>query len=217
MDTQLTGKLIVDTSTVAPDTLRRHEPAIRRMGAALVDAPISGGPEMLIAGTAGFYLGGGDADARRFVAVAEGLAGRILHVGPLGQGAAAKLMNNMMLMGLWETMKEAITLGRSAGLSAGTIIDVLSASPAASPAMKSRLPAIRGETDAVGFPVSGVLKDMAVVLRLARELGVGTPVIDAARASFQVAAERGFAESDLATVVRLALKAGDWPASGGET
>ncbi len=202
----LTGKLIVDTSTVSPETLRAHHDAMGRAGAALLDAPISGGPEMLLAGTVGLYIGGADKDFQRFLPVAEVLSNRIHHVGKLGDGASAKLVNNMMLMGLWQIMREAVELGGKAGLGRDKMIEILSGSPAASPAMRSRLPVILGETEAVGFPVSGVLKDMRVVLDLARDLGVATPAIEAARASFENAAALGFAEADLGTMVRLALE-----------
>jgi 3-hydroxyisobutyrate dehydrogenase-like beta-hydroxyacid dehydrogenase len=192
------GKLVVDTSTVSPETSRAHEAAMKAKGAALLDAPISGGPEMLLAGTVGLYIGGAEADFRRFSPVAETLSNRIHHVGRLGDGAAAKLVNNMMLMGLWQVMREAIKLGGSAGLTREKMIDIISGSPAASPAMRSRMP--------VGFPVSGVLKDMGVVFDLAGHLGVETPAIRAAQASFKQAADLGFADADLGTVVRLALE-----------
>ncbi|MCJ9749968.1 NAD(P)-dependent oxidoreductase [Neorhizobium sp. BETTINA12A] len=200
------GKLVVDTSTVSPETLRSHQDAMGKAGAALLDAPISGGPEMLLAGTAGLYIGGAEKDFQRFLPLAEMLSNRIHHVGGLGDGASAKLVNNMMLMGLWQIMKEAVELGGKAGLGRGKMIEILSGSPAASPAMRSRLPVILGETEAVGFPVSGVLKDMGVVLDLARGLGVATPAIEAARASFENAAALGYGDADLATVVRLALE-----------
>lgn len=200
------GKLIVDTSTVSPETLRAHETAMAEAGAALLDAPISGGPEMLLSGTVGLYIGGAEKDFQRFLPVAEVLSNRIHHVGKLGDGASAKLVNNMMLMGLWQIMKEAIELGGKAGLGRDKMIEILSGSPAASPAMRSRLPVVLGETEAVGFPVSGVLKDMGVVLELAGHLGVATPAIEAARASFRNAAALGYAEADLGTVVRLALE-----------
>jgi len=202
----ISGKLIVDTSTVSPQTSRAHEAALKGRGAAMLDAPISGGPEMLLSGTVGLYIGGVEADFRRFSPVAETLSNRIHHVGRLGDGAAAKLVNNMMLMGLWQVMREAIKLGGAAGLSREKMIDVLSGSPAASPAMRSRLPIVLGETEAVGFPVSGVLKDMGVVFDLAGHLGVETPAIRASQASFKQAAELGFGEADLGTVVRLALE-----------
>ncbi|SFA93477.1 3-hydroxyisobutyrate dehydrogenase [Rhizobium sp. NFR07] len=210
----LADKLIVDTSTVSPLTLRAHRPAVEKAGGRLVDAPISGGPEMLLAGKAGFYIGGAEEDFRRFLPVVEVLSDRIHHVGDLGHGAVAKLMNNMMLSGMWESLKEALLLGGKAGLDRARMIDVLSGSPAASPAMKGRLPVVLGETDAVGFPVSGVIKDVSVVRDFAAQIDVAIPAMKAALASFEGAAEAGFAEADLATMVKLAL---DGATSGAKT
>lgn len=201
----LSGRLIVDTSTVSPLTLARHRPMIEQKNGRLLDAPISGGPETLLAGKAGFYIGGSEEDYRRFLPVAEVLSDRIHHVGSLGHGAASKLINNMMLTGLWESLKEALQLGARAGLSRDKMIEILSGSPAASPAMKGRLAVVLGETDDVGFPVSGVIKDVSVVRDYATHLGVAIPAMDAALASFKTAARAGFADADLATMVKLAL------------
>lgn len=200
----LAGKLVVDTSTVSPQTLRSHRDAIEAAGAALVDAPISGGPEMVLAGTIGLYIGGGDEEVARFRPIAEALSNRIHHVGGLGDGAAAKLVNNMMLMGLWQSMKEALQLGARAGLSRDRMIDVLSGSPAASPAMKSRLPVVTGQSDAVGFSIDGVIKDATLICDFAAAIGASVPTTQAALASYRHAAAQGFGAADLATMVRLA-------------
>ncbi len=201
----LSGKLIVDTSTVSPLTLASHQAAIELKGGRLLDAPISGGPETLLAGKAGFYIGGREEDFRRLMPVVEVLSDRIHHVGALGHGAASKLINNMMLTGLWESLKEALQLGARAGLARDKMIEVLSGSPAASPALRGRLPVVLGETDHVGFPVSGVVKDVSVVRDYAAHLDVAIPAMKAALASFENAARAGFADADLATMVKLAL------------
>ncbi|MDE1159996.1 MAG: NAD(P)-dependent oxidoreductase [Neorhizobium sp.] len=201
----LSGKLIVETSTISPQTLRAHAAAISAAGAQLLDAPISGGPETLLEGRAGLYIGGSADDFERFRPIADHLSDRVHHIGPLGDGLSAKLVNNMMLIGLWQTMKEAITLGAKAGLPADRMIAVIAGSPAASPALKSRLPIITGESEAVGFPVSGAIKDARVVRDFADRLGIAIPATAASLASFERVAANGHADRDLATMVRVAL------------
>lgn len=203
----LAGKLIVDTSTIGPDTLRSHAEAIHRAGGAALDAPISGGPDMVAAGKAGFYIGGAPADVARFQPVAAALADRIHHVGALGAGAAAKIVNNMMLMGFWEALKEALQLGKRAGLDLDTMLKILSTSPAASGAFQHRLPVLKGESDAVGFPVSGVVKDGRMFSRVAAMLQVETPAITAAMISFGAYDAAGHGDEDLARMVRAAYDA----------
>jgi 3-hydroxyisobutyrate dehydrogenase len=202
----LTRKVIVDTSTVAPDTLKSEAAAIARSGGTALDAPISGGPDLVAEGKAGLYIGGAKADVARFMPVAEALSNRIHHVGALGAGAAAKIVNNMMLMGFWETLKEATLFGKSAGLDLPKMLEILKGSPAASGAFLHRLPVLLGESDAVGFTVSGVVKDGEMFRRTAREYGVNVPAIEAAFASYQAHQARGNGEKDLATMVRAAFE-----------
>jgi len=200
----LAGKLVVDTSTVGPDTLRRQAGAIAKAGGAALDAPVSGGPDLVLAGNAGFYVGGDAADVGRFMPVAQALSNRILHVGDLGAGAAAKIVNNMMLMGYWETLKEALLIGKRAGLKLETMLEVLRGSPAASGAFLHRVPVLLGESDAVGFTVSGVVKDAVIFRRAAEQYGVSVPAIEAAFASFRAHQHKGHGERDLATMPRAA-------------
>lgn len=203
----LTGKLIVDTSTVSPDTLRRLAGAIGEAGGAALDAPISGGPDLVLAGTAGFYIGGAAADFERFRPVAEAMSNRVHHVGALGEGAAAKIVNNMLLLGFWGTLKEAVQVGKRAGLAAETMMKFLAGSPAATPLMIQRIPVILGQSDEVGFTISGVLKDGAMFTRTARDYGVPVPAVEAALASYRACEEAGFGEADFAAMIRAAYSA----------
>jgi 3-hydroxyisobutyrate dehydrogenase len=203
----LGGKVIADTSTVGPDTLRNQAAAIAKAGGGALDAPISGGPDLIAEGKAGLYIGGDADDVARFMPVAEALSNRIHHVGDVGAGAAAKIVNNMMLMGFWETLKEALTLGKRAGLSLDKMLEILKGSPAASGAFLHRMPVLLGESDAVGFSVSGVIKDGLMFRRTAEQYGVNVPAIEAAFASYSAHLEKGNGEKDLATMVRAAYDA----------
>lgn len=204
----LTGKLVVDTSTVGPDVLRAVADRFAARGARLVDSPISGGPDMIRAGKAGLYLGGEEADVARFRSVAEVLGQRVLPIGPLGDGATAKILNNMMLVSYWQILKETVLVGKAAGLDPHQVLTLIAGSPGATPAMQSRLSVLLGESDAVGFTLSGAAKDGAVARRLAETLAVDTPALAAGLESFLDAEAKGLGEADLATMVRDAYASG---------
>jgi len=200
----LRDRLVVDTSTVSPDTLRRQAEAIGKAGGAALDAPISGGPDMVLSGKAGFYIGGAVADFERFLPVAQAMSDRIHHVGGLGEGAAAKIVNNMILLGYWGCLKEAVQVGKRAGLSLETMMTFLSSSPAATGLMVQRVPVILGQSDQVGFTIDGVVKDGAMFGRTARHYGVPTPAIEAALASYRACRDAGLGEADFAALIRAA-------------
>jgi 3-hydroxyisobutyrate dehydrogenase len=201
----LAGKLLVDTSTTRPETLRDLQAAIGAAGAAALDAPIAGGPEMALGGKIGFYIGGATDDVARFSPVAEAIAGRVLHVGDLGAGATAKVFNNMMLCGYWQILKEAMLTGRAGGLPYAQMLDILSGSPAASGAFKGRIAVLQGEDDTVGFSLDGLVKDAEMFSDVAQSMGIDISAGRAGLESFKQASAQGFGDADLAMMVRVAL------------
>jgi 3-hydroxyisobutyrate dehydrogenase len=200
------GCLIAETSTISPDTLKNFEARLKDKGAAAIDAPISGGPEMVLARSAGVFAGGAEKDVERFRPVAGAIAARYRHIGPLGSGMSAKIVNNMLLMGQWEALREAMLVGRSAGLPAKTILDFVCDGPAATPSVKNRIPEILGESDRVGFPVSGLVKDAALFVSVAQSLGVDVPAIRSAQHQLGLLDAAGRGDDDLAAFVGEAAK-----------
>jgi len=204
----LAGRLVADTSTVRPDTIAGFAARLEAAGAAAVDAPISGGPEMVAAGTAGVFVGGAKADVARFQPVAGVIAARVRHTGPLGAGNTAKIVNNMMLISYWEGLRAAMLVGRKGGLSAREVVSIVAEGPAGTGALKGRMAEILGESDRIGYPVAGIVKDARLFLGVAEDLGVDAPTIRAALSSFSDLAERGLADEDLAALIREAGREG---------
>jgi len=203
----LAGRLVVETSTVSPAVVREAAPAIEAAGGRILDAPISGGPEMVAAGTIGMFLGGAPADIARLDPLARRLSDRILPVGALGAGHAAKIVNNVALGGMWQTTLEALRLGQRLGLGRDTMLGVLERSPGTGPALRGRLPKIRGEDMTVGFSVAGILKDQDLFLAVAEAVGEPLPALAAARENFRAAASAGHGEEDLARMIAVRLSA----------
>ena len=197
----LTGKLVVETSTIGAATLQAAAARLGAAGAALIDAPIAGGPPLVLEAKAGMLMGGDARHIARWQPYAEQLAGRVLHVGPLGAGAAAKTVNNMMLVGYWQVLKEALLTGRQAGLALEPMLHMLADGPAASGAFRARLPVITGENRTVGFSVDGVAKDARLFVETAQGYGVDVPAMRAALASFEAASAAGIGGDDLARML----------------
>ncbi|MBF9034174.1 NAD-binding protein [Rhodobacterales bacterium HKCCE2091] len=206
--TRLDGKLIVDTSTVVPSLLPGLSDAIAAAGARAVDAPISGGPEMVEGGTCGIFVGGAGADADRALAVLRLVTDKALHVGPLGAGQAMKAVNNTVLQGYMTTLCAALPVAKAAGIDMELVLKLLIAGPAGTPMLSTRLPKILGEDETVGFPVAAALDDCDIFRAAASEAGADTTVLDAARRRMAAAVEAGLGERDLAVLVPHAWEAG---------
>ncbi|MGI9389609.1 MAG: NAD(P)-dependent oxidoreductase [Boseongicola sp.] len=201
----LSAKLVVETSTVPPQVVRDCESAILEAGGRLIDAPISGGPEMVADGTMGLFIGGDADNVARFMPVATAGSDRIAHVGPLGAGAAMKIVNNVALAGSFQATAEALELGIALGLDFQKTLDVLSKGPAATPMFRSRIPKIIGDDAEVGFSLDGAQKDTAVFLSTARSCNVEVPALEAAAENVKAAVDAGHGQKDVAARIRYRL------------
>jgi 3-hydroxyisobutyrate dehydrogenase-like beta-hydroxyacid dehydrogenase len=132
------GSLLVDMSTVGPAAVHRLA-AEMPDGTGLIDAPVLGSITEAEEGTLHIFTGGDDALVERAKALL-GVLGEPLHVGPLGSGAAAKLVANSTLFGSIGVLGEAIALGEGLGLSRESLFAVLASTPVGA---QGRAPASR--------------------------------------------------------------------------
>ncbi|SOB93733.1 NAD(P)-dependent oxidoreductase [Rhodobacter maris] len=205
----LSGKLVADTSTADPHLLCDRAAAFAARGAQIVDAPISGGPELVRAGACGVFIGGEDAAAAQAQEVMALLSGRVFHTGPLGTGLVMKVINNGMLQAYFSGLADLLPMARAAGLPLETVLTILAGGPAGLPMLKDRMAKILGSDPGVGFPVSGVMKDNALFRAILASYGQAAPTLERFAAQAPAAAAAGLWEADLAALVRLAYAAED--------
>jgi 3-hydroxyisobutyrate dehydrogenase-like beta-hydroxyacid dehydrogenase len=200
----LAGKLIIETSTAVPQNLTTRADKLADAGAQIVDAPVSGGPEMVANGTCGVFIGGFDAAAARATPVLGLFAGRIFHVGPLGTGLVMKVVNNAMLQAYVGALRELLPMAKRAGLPLETAMNILNGGPAGMPMIRDRLPKILGEDEEVGFTMTAVLKDNLVFQDVARSFGVTPVFLAAAETGHRQIIEAGLGEKDPAIAIAAA-------------
>jgi 3-hydroxyisobutyrate dehydrogenase len=199
---ELTGKLVIDMSTVLPETMIELGNAVIKAGGGFVECPVGGTVGPARDGKLFGFAGGTEADFARALPLLEQLCRRTEHVGKLGSGATVKLAVNLPLLVYLQALAESLTLCRSTGLSAERMIDILSDTPATPPVMKMRAADIvkllaTGERVATQFSVSGGRKDLQTAVNYAAGLGATLPLAASAAAVFADAEAAGLGDSDV--------------------
>jgi len=105
------GTLVIDSSTIAPETARNVAEQAAERELAFIDAPVSGGVGGAKAGTLTFICGGDASTFEKAKPILEGMGKNIFHAGPHGAGQVAKICNNMLLAILMAGTSEALALG----------------------------------------------------------------------------------------------------------
>jgi 3-hydroxyisobutyrate dehydrogenase len=202
---KLAGILVIDMSTVRPDTMISIGNAVENLGAAFVECPVGGSKVPAREGKLFGLVGGAKADVTRAMPLLEQLCRRIEHVGPLGAGATMKLAVNLPLLVYWQALGEALTICRPLNLPADRLIDILSDTAGAPAAMKGRGAIIAkvlggaplGET---AFGITAAKKDLATAVQFAASIQAELPVATSALACFEEAEAAGLGEADATTV-----------------
>jgi 2-hydroxy-3-oxopropionate reductase len=169
------GKLVIDMSTIAPESVRRMHADLAQVGVAFVDAPVSGGPQGAKTATLSIMAGGDAAAFERARPFFAGMGTTITHVGASGAGQTVKLCNQLICGVNIQAICEALALGRAAGMDLGKLRQVLMGGSAASWMLDKLGPAmIEGDASA-GFRIDLMLKDLRLVQQQAQAQNVPLP------------------------------------------
>ena len=213
LETARVGTVVVDTSTVDPETNRRWHAAARAQGVGYLDAPLSGG-EPMEGGTDGaraasvtFMVGGDAGDLARAEPVMRLLGSHVFHLGASGTGSEVKLISNMCSGAYVLVVAEAFAAGTALGISPERLVEVFRHTDAKCYFMTDYLlPRLLAERFDDGFAVRLQLKDHRLFADMAERLGIATPVNDLARATYEAAMPED-ANREITTVVDRAVTA----------
>ena len=197
------GWLAIDMSSISPRVARELAARATEAGAAMLDAPVSGGDKGAIAGTLSIMVGGSAADFERALPVLQALGKTIVHVGPSGAGQVAKVCNQVVVAVVIEAVSEALVLGAKAGVDPARIADVLQGGLAATKVLEMRRDNILGGRFDPGFRIRLHLKDLKNALDLAREAGVVLPATAEVEQLMQRARIAGRGELDHSGLVTV--------------
>ncbi len=189
------GKIIIDTSTSAPEVTRRLAADLAEHGVTLFDAPLTGGPVQAEAGELGVLLGGPAGSIAEVEPVLRSFARRIEHFGPAGAGHAAKLVNNYLVCGMIALIADTYNAARDLGVDWAKLYSVMQQGSNNSPALQRIVSnAIEGNFDGYRFSLANAQKDMAYYMRLGDGLSGPSELAAAVLEEYDDAIARGLGD-----------------------
>ncbi len=170
------GALVIDCSTISPQTTREIAAALREKGIFMLDAPVSGGSEGAAKGTLSIMIGGAANQFERALSIFQAMGKTITHVGGHGAGQTVKLVNQVLVVGNCIAMCEALMFAQAGGVDLQKTYNAISQGAAGSWMFTNRAPQIMQRDWRPGFTIDLQQKDLRLVLEAADELGVPIPV-----------------------------------------
>jgi 3-hydroxyisobutyrate dehydrogenase-like beta-hydroxyacid dehydrogenase len=201
------GTVFIDLSTNSPATAKRVHEGMKAKGIGMLEAPVSGGTARAKDGTIVIMVGGDTAVFEQQLPLLKSFSGEVVHVGPIGMGSAAKLINNMLAFCNAAAAAEALMLGKRSGIDLHKLDAVIrNASGMSSAYNGMSTKAFKGDFQA-SFALDLAHKDLRLALEMADELGVPGMIAPQVMNLMRMARGMGLGSDDSASVIRVYEKA----------
>lgn len=197
------GAVYADHSTVSASVSRDLEQQARAAGFSYLDAPVSGGQAGAEKGILTVMAGG---DAQAFAVAQPVMAhyGRaVTLMGPAGCGQLTKMVNQITIVGMVQTLAEGLNFAQRAGINAKKVIDVISKGAAQSWQLENRGPTMVDDKFDFGFAVDWMRKDLQICLDEGRRNGALLPVTALIEQYYGKLQEKGCGRLDSSSLMKL--------------
>ena len=174
------GSVIIDMSTVYPETSRELSRLGSERGIKVLDVTISGSVPAAEQGILTLFGGGDQECFAAAESIFRAIAQKYFYVGPSGSGATMKLVVNTLLGTGMQAIAEAVALGEKAGLDRHRLLDVLSETAVVAPAHLGKLQRAMNGDYSPQFPLRLMNKDFGLIFYLAAAVGARMPATEAA-------------------------------------
>ena len=202
--------LLIDCSTIAPDTARRVQKIAQSKNFDMIDAPVSGGTGAATAGTLTFMVGGEKALFEKAKPILEKMGKKIFYAGPSGCGQVAKVCNNMLLAIHMIGTSEALAMGKNLGLDPKVLSEIMLQSSGRNwslevynpyPGTMENVPSSRDYSG--GFGVQLMCKDLGLATEAALSSKSKIPLGELARNLYEIHRTQGWAEKDFSSILKF--------------
>ncbi len=197
------GTVYIDLSTNAPATARRLAEGARAKGIGMLEAPVSGGVARATDGTIVIMVGGDDATFEQQLPLLKSFSGEVIHVGDVGFGSVAKLINNMLAFCNSAAAAEALMMGKRAGIDMKKLDAVIRNASGDSTGYRNMATKALAGNFAATFALDLAHKDLRLAMELADEVGVPGLIAPQVLNLMRMARGMGLGAMDSTSIMRV--------------
>lgn len=184
------GAYLIDMTTSSPKLAVKISEAAKAQGLHALDAPVSGGDIGAKEARLAIMVGGDEPDFAAVKPILSLMGTNVVHQGYAGAGQHAKMCNQIVIAGNMLGLCEALGYAKKSGLDPANVLKSISTGAASSWALINLAPRILAGNYAPGFYIKHFIKDMAIAIEAAEEMGLDTPAVKQAKVLYdQLAAE----------------------------
>jgi 3-hydroxyisobutyrate dehydrogenase-like beta-hydroxyacid dehydrogenase len=198
-----TGQIVVDASTISPLTSKKVAAELTKLGAEVLDAPVTGSEPQAIEGKIFFIVGGKQEVYDKCLPLFGAMGKGSIYMGGNGTGSYTKLANNMMAAINLVGYIEAATFAQKAGIDPQLFVDVVSAGGARSGQCDMKAPKILSGDFHPNFAGALMYKDLGLAGDVAKEANIPLPALALVKELLQITIAKGWGKEDVCAIARV--------------
>jgi 3-hydroxyisobutyrate dehydrogenase-like beta-hydroxyacid dehydrogenase len=196
------GQIVLDNSTVNPETSRRQAEAYAKKGVEFMDVPVFGSRDEAASGGLWVLAGGKREVFDRVHPILQAMGETVHYMGDCGKGSAMKLVGNLIVASQLQALGEAMVLATKAGLKPEDVLGVLKVADFRSPILSGVGAALMKRDFSTNFALKHLLKDANLIDRFAQDLNSPIPAAAAIRETIKSAVNQGWGEENASAMIK---------------
>ena len=198
--------VFIDHSTVSPETVIKLSKRLNSKSVYLLDAPVSGGQAGAENGALSIMVGG-DLDAfKKSKPVMDLYGKKVEYMGDTGSGQQTKIINQICIGGLIQSLSEAIYFMKHTNLDPSKVLDVISSGAAQSWQMENRFKTMTEDKFDFGFAVDLMRKDLSIAFRESEKYGIDLEITKIIDTFYEDLQKQGHNNLDTSSLIKRLIK-----------
>ena len=197
------GSVVIDCSTVSPQTAQSISDDLAANGIGFLDAPVSGGVEGAKKGSLSIMVGGDRDTYKRAADIFSAIGSQITHMGKVGQGQATKAVNQVMVAGVAQAVCSSLAMAEQCKLDVKKVVEVLSAGAAGNWFLENRGQTMIKDEFNIGFKLDLLLKDLHICQSTLHNMDASLPLVERSIEDYKRLSEAGYGDEDISALIRL--------------
>ena len=198
--------VFIDHSTVSPETVIKLSKRLNSKSVYLLDAPVSGGQVGAEKGALSIMVGGNYEAFKKSKSLMDLYGKKVEYMGDTGSGQQTKIINQICIGGLIQSLSEAIYFMKQTNLDPSKVLDVISSGAAQSWQMENRFKTMTKNKFDFGFAVDLMRKDLSIAFKESEKYGIELEITKIIDSFYKDLQEQGFNSLDTSSLIKRLIK-----------
>ncbi|WHQ13818.1 NAD(P)-dependent oxidoreductase [Edwardsiella anguillarum] len=197
------GQITIDMSTIDPSVSMDISAEVAKTGAVMLDAPVVKSVPAAVKAELGIYVGGDKAAWGKVKPVLAMMGNNQIHMGENGRGLVMKIIHNLMVAGIQNSVNEMLTTADRYGIDKTDFHTAISYGGATNWYLDSKINSLIAEDYRTAFSLQNMVKDVNIMKTLLQESGLTLPGVDVVKAVYDRGIESGLGGEDFCATFKV--------------